>query len=217
MTVSKILVSFFIPIWVSISRLVLLLKAVSFSWDLLPKSRWCCVIHAFITSKLDYCNSLYLGFPNSTVNHLQMVQNAAARLLIGTKKCQHITPVLSSLHWLPVKSQIDFKILLFVYKDLHVLAPQYISDLLVPYNASRPLCSSSQLLLSVPRSRYKTKGDRAFSVAAPRLWNSLPLYIRSVPSISTFKSSLKTYLYSLCSNWGCLYFYICLQGFDPVC
>lgn len=92
------------------------------------------VIPAFITSRLDYCNSLYLGLPMSTVNRLHMVQNAAARLLTGTKKCQHITPVLALLHWLPVRFRIDFKVLLFVYKALHGLVPQYINDLLVLYN-----------------------------------------------------------------------------------
>ena len=75
------------------------------------------VIHAFITSRLDYCNSLYVGISQSELNRLQLVQNAAARLLTGTKKREHITPVLRSLHWLPVRYRIDFKILLFVYTN----------------------------------------------------------------------------------------------------
>lgn len=65
------------------------------------------VIHAFITSRLDYCS--YLGLPLKLVARLQMVQNAAARLLTNTKKYEHITPVLASLHWLPVQSRIQFK------------------------------------------------------------------------------------------------------------
>lgn len=67
------------------------------------------VIHAFISSRLDYCNSLYVGIGQSELNRLQLVQNAAARLLTGKKKQEHITPVLSSLHWLPVRHRIDFK------------------------------------------------------------------------------------------------------------
>ncbi len=105
--------------------------------------------------------------------------------------------VLASLHWLPIKLRVDFKVLLFAYKALHNSAPDYICDLIKPYTASRSLRSSDQLFLSVPRSRCKTKGDRAFSVVAPKLWNSLPLNIRASPSLDAFKSSLKTYFYSL--------------------
>lgn len=155
------------------------------------------VIHAFITSRLDYCNSLYMGLTHSTLSRLQMVQNAAARLLTGTKKRQHITLALALLHWLLVKYRIDFKILIFVFKALNGLAPQYITDLLTPYSAPRSLRSSAIQLLSVPYSRLKTKGDRAFSVAAPRLWNNLPSHIKSCPTIDHFKSHLKTHLFSL--------------------
>ncbi len=127
------------------------------------------VIHAFITSRLDYCNSLYLGLPKSLLAHLPMVQNAAARLLTGAKRHDHITPILASLHWLPVSFRIQFKILLIVFKALNGQAPSYISDLISFKSASKPLTSASKALLYVPRSRLQSKGDRAFAVAAPRL------------------------------------------------
>ncbi len=92
------------------------------------------VIHALISSRLDYCNSLYIGLPQSTLSRLQMVQNAAARFLTGTKKRDHISPVLASLHWLPIKLRVDFKVLLFAYKALHNSAPDYIFDLIKPYS-----------------------------------------------------------------------------------
>ncbi len=79
-----------------------------------------------------------------------MVQNSAARFFTGTKKRVHITPVLASLHWLPIKLRVDFKVLLFAYKALHNSGPDYIRDLIKPYTASRSLRSSDQLLLSVP-------------------------------------------------------------------
>ncbi len=147
------------------------------------------VIHAFISSRLDYCNGLYLGVSQSLFSHLQLVQNAAARLLTS--------PVLISLHWLPVKHRMHFKTLLFVYKGLHGLAPSYISDILFYCNASRELRSTSSLQLTVPRTRLKLKGDRAFSVAAPQLWNNLPSYIRFAPTYADFKSLLKTYLFTI--------------------
>ncbi len=124
-----------------------------------------------------------------------MVQNAAARLLTGAKKHDHITPILASLHWLPVSFRIQFKILLIVFKALNGQAPSYISDLIS--FKSKPLRSANKALLYVPRSRLQFKGDRAFAVAAPRLWNQLPPDIKSAPSISVFKSRLKTHLYSM--------------------
>ena len=66
------------------------------------------VIHAFITSRLDYCNSLYLGLPQSSLKRLQLVQNAAARLLTGTRRREHITPILASLHWLTILFRVQF-------------------------------------------------------------------------------------------------------------
>ncbi|KAL3058228.1 hypothetical protein OYC64_010411 [Pagothenia borchgrevinki] len=84
-----------------------------------------------------------------------------------------------------------------MYKSLHTLAPQYLTDLLHPYTPSRSLRSSDTGLLSIPRSRLRTVGDRAFSVAAPTLWNALPPEIRNAASLDIFKSSLKTHLFTL--------------------
>ena len=153
------------------------------------------VIHAFVFSRLDYCNALYTCLSQTLVTRLQLVQNTAARILTNTNRRAHITPILASLHWLPVKFRIDFKILLITFKAQHGLAPTYISQLLTPCNISRNLRSASLSLLAVPRSRLATQGDRAFSVRAPRLWNSLLDEIRLANSIPIFKSLLKTYFY----------------------
>ena len=158
------------------------------------------LIHAFISSRLDYCNSLLAGINSSHLCKLQMVQNSAARLLTRTRAHQHITPILQHLHWLPVKYRIQFKILLLTYKALHNRAPSYLSDLLIPYKPSRTLRSSSAGLLTVPPSKLHGYGDRAFSRLAPRLWNSLPSHIQQANSVSTFKSKLKTYLFSIAYN-----------------
>ena len=81
---------------------------------------------------------------------LQRVQNAAARLVLGIPRCEHITPGLKSLHWLPVEKRIVFKLCLLVYKTRHCLAPLYLCGLLLPYALARQLRSGSRNLMVVP-------------------------------------------------------------------
>ncbi len=97
------------------------------------------LIHVFMTSRLDYCNALLGGGSARLINKIQMVQNAAARVLNRTRKYDHISLVMSTLHWLPIKHRIDFKILLITYKVLNGLAPQYLSELLSHYSPPHPL------------------------------------------------------------------------------
>ena len=132
------------------------------------------------------------------MSKLQIVQNAAARIIAKTNRRQHITPVLCKLHWLPVQYRVTFKILLFTYKALNDIAPGYLKELLHVYVPGRSnLRSSSKFLLTVPRSRLVSCGDKSFSVAAPSLWNSLPLHIRLAQSVDSFKKLLKTYLFQM--------------------
>ena len=152
------------------------------------------LIHAFVSSRLDYCNGVLFGLPKKDLDRLQYVQNSAARVLTRTKPWQHITPTLKRLHWLPVKDRISYKLLL-CYKSLHGLAPHYLSDLLEDYVPQRSLRSSDLGLLTVRRGKRRSFGDRAFSAAAPALWNSLPLEIRRAKTLDTFKSSLKRHLF----------------------
>ena len=93
------------------------------------------LVHAFIFSRLDYCNSVFTGLSKKSIRQLQLIQNTAARVLTRTKKVDHITHVLRSLHWLPVCQRIYFKILLLVYKARNGFGPKYISDLLPRYES----------------------------------------------------------------------------------
>ena len=106
----------------------------------------------------------------------------------------HITPVLVNLHWLPVEQRIQYKPLIQVYKALNGLAPEYITDLLQAYVPTRTLRSAGAHLLLEPKTATRW-GARAFSKAAPSLWNTLPTTIKTTASLASFKIGLKTYLF----------------------
>ena len=154
------------------------------------------LVNALVTSHLDYCNSLLINLPASHLAPLQSIQNTAARLITRTKKFQHITPVLHSLHWLPIPLRTQFKVLLITYKILRHQEPSYLAELLssrIRPSVNLRSSSSSQL---APGPRTNTRyGDRAFSVCAPILWNRLPTYIHNAQSLDSFKTQVKTYLF----------------------
>ena len=161
------------------------------------------LVHAFITSRLDYCNGLLYGALEYQIKNLQRVMDASARLVYCTPKYCHVTPLLRELHWLPVRLRIDFKILLVTLKIPHGVAPSYLKDLVsvLPDSCYQLRRNNNGILLERPRLRTKkTLGDRALSVAAPFLWNSLPLPIRQETSIDSFKRSVKTYLFKKAFN-----------------
>ena len=160
-----------------------------------------CLIHAFVTSHLDYCNALLYKLPQYQYDRLQKVLNAAARVTCSIPTFAHITPVLRELHWLPVKFRVEFKIALLVFKTIDGLAPQYLSELLVVKPRTRySLRSDSETLLVIPKVTRKTFGDRAFFHAGPTVWNALPSSLRNCRKIDSFKVQLKTYLFMKAFN-----------------
>ena len=151
--------------------------------------------NSLVSSKLDYCNSLYYNLPAVSLDRLQKVQNSLARVIVpSVRRHHHITPTLKKLHWLPIRQRISFKIAAITFKTLQNKQPSYLSNLIIPYTPTRNLRSSDKFLLTVPDIR-SANGRRSFSYAAPSIWNSLPLALRSCPTLSLFLSSLKTHLF----------------------
>ena len=135
------------------------------------------LLSAFVLPKLDYCNSLFYGSPMYMLERLQKVQNSAARLIFQCRKQNHISPILMSLHWLPINARIEYKlsylpffIFRFVSHSLFLgLSPIYLSDLLLVYTPKTNLRSySDNRILCIPNLRTKTFGHRSFSFAAPQ-------------------------------------------------
>ena len=129
------------------------------------------------------------------VQRLQSIQNQAAKLIYQASRCDHVSPLLTALHWLPVHKRIIFKILVFTHQCMYGSAPTYLKDLISSYKPNRPL-RSSQLHLLQPHRTSNRFGDRAFQHCAPYLWNSLPYNLRLINCLPTFKAALKTHLFS---------------------
>lgn len=132
---------------------------VSANWEiweflhLLPEECHKIVVHATVTSRLDYANGLYLGLPKYLIRRLQMVQNAAARLIRRVPFRHHVSPHIKELHWLPVAKRIVFKALTLVFRAMHGNCPSYLKQRLCCYKQTRSLRSNSQKLLCTPRFR----------------------------------------------------------------
>ena len=165
--------------------------------DCLTDSAAAQLVHSLVTSRLDYCNSLLYGLPDSKLNKLQRVQNVACRIVCRVPKTVHITTFLEQQHWLPIKLRIVFKILLLTFKVFNGLAPDYLLELVQPKRKTRwSLRRDQRLELQMPASRLKTYGDRSFAYAAAKEWNNIPFNIRSADSVEHFKPLVKTFLFN---------------------
>ena len=154
------------------------------------------LVNSTVLSKIDYCNSLLVNLPKYLLKKLQKIQNYAARIVKKLKVRNSVSKHLKDLHWLPVTYRIKFKIALITYKSLNNLAPQYISEMLQQYHPTRNLRSSARGYLTKKRHLNKY-GSRAFSVAAPVIWNDIPLDIRTVETLEQFKTKLKIYYFEM--------------------
>ena len=147
-----------------------------------------------------YCNSLLAGLPASAIRPLQLIQDAAGRLVCNLPKFTHTTLLLRSLHWLPVTARIRFKTLVLAFRAANGSGSVYIQDMVKPYTHARPPCSASANRFVAPSPRgtasHSTKSG-LFAVLAPKWWNELPIDIRTAESLHIFCCKLKTHLFRL--------------------
>ena len=177
------------------------------------------LVSAFVLSRIDYCTSLLFGSTHDVTSHLLRIQNYAARVILCLPKSSSITTHLKSLHWLPVKVRSTYKIDCLCYHCHSSTAPSYV-DMLHKKPSHTRSSSYTMPLLNRPAHSKATLGDRSFSFASSSVWNSIPNDVKGSPSLSSFKSRLKTFLFCsaykdlavslitvhMCMAWPCYCF-----------
>ena len=157
------------------------------------------LVHQLVHSRLDFGNGLLVGLSKRDLQRLQKVQNSATRFIYGSKGRRGVTEMRKKLHFLPVEQRIEFKICLLVYKCLHGLVPEYLTDMIVRRQPkTRKVRLDEDLTLVEKRhdTKYLTT-QKAFSVCGPKIWNKLPKNLREVSSLESFKKELKTHLFTV--------------------
>ena len=162
---------------------------------LLTSTATATLVSAFVLSRIDYCSSLLFGSTHDVTSHLQRIQNYAARVILRLPKSSSITIHLKSLHWLPVKVRSTYKIACLCHHCHSSTAPSYVTDMLHKKPLHTRSSSYTMPLLNRHAHSKATLGDRSFSFASSSVWNSIPNDVRCAPSLSSFKSRLKTYLF----------------------
>ena len=142
-----------------------------------------------VMSKLYYCSTVWSNTSTTNINKLQAVQNFAVRIITNTRKYDHITPVLSSIGWLPVKKHLEYRDSLMTYKCMKGLAPPYLCNLFLTRSDVHNVNTRNKDMLHVPQ--YKTaSGQRSFRYRAVKIWNTTDDNLKNLP-FGTFKSKLK--------------------------
>jgi len=154
----------------------------------LPRSAVVSMIRALVLSKMDYCNSVLAGAPESLLWRLQSIMNLAARLIFQVGKYQHVTPFLHELHWLKVRERIKFRLCVLTHRCLNGTTPQYSIEMMNPVSNRDSryryrLRSSDSRTLIIPTTRRSTLGDRSFPASAATAWNSLPARLKNATSL----------------------------------
>ena len=157
---------------------------------LLTKDQLKTVVNSLVVSCLDYCNGLFYGTSQKLLHQLQLIQNSAAKAVMGKYKHDHMGEDLKLLHWLDIKKRIVFKLALLAHKSVIGTAPLYLQQMF------RYAHHGHNVKLIVPYTS-SSAGQRAFSVVGPRIFNNLPVNVSSIETTDNFKVALKTYLFTL--------------------
>ena len=151
-----------------------------------------------ILSRIDYCNTLYLGLPKYLQKKLQLVINKTAKMIVYAGYRERASPILINLHWLPLIARIEYKVCCLVHSALHTGFPAYLREklqLLQYPNVVGTRNSNDTLKLFEPRVEG-SYGDRSFTYKAPRIFNKLPRSLREIVAPDLFKKKLKTFFFS---------------------
>ena len=161
------------------------------------------LIHSLMLSHVDYCNALFYNLPQCLLHKLTGVLYSAVGFVFGLRGSalrEHVLPCLRSLHFLPVKYRIEFKIALLTHGCLHGCAPAYLKNLInsrsVSEGYSLRVDDDNWLLQTVTGLNF-ARSRSMFSCASPGVWNSLPLSLREIESLSLFRKRLKAFCFSL--------------------
>ena len=153
------------------------------------------LVHKFVHCHIDFCNGLFTDIPAYQINKLQRVQNQAARLIMNASYDHPSAELLKALHWLPVKARVMFKVLVIVFRVIKGTAPVYLREMFTSSRQRYRLRSQSDINFNIPRRRTKL-ADRSLAVTGPKWWNDLPSDLKDIQSEFSFRSKLKTHLYS---------------------
>ena len=165
-----------------------------------PKDVMIKLVYSLVLTRLDYGNATLYGLPSLQLNKIQSVLNAAARMLYGARRCDHISPLLEELHWLRPRERISFKIATLTWRCLHGLGPEYLCRDL--HRVSERGCrgglrSANSRDLVPPRTHNVSHGDRAWPAASAAVWNNVvPENLKSEEEYLTFRRLLKNHLWS---------------------
>jgi len=148
--------------------------------------------------QLDYCNSVFAGLTQLTLELLQRVQNAATRLVFDLRHRDHVSPYLMQLHWLPVWSRVQFKLSTLMHTIHNQRSSSYLSDTVQTVATATTCCGlrSSVTTDYVVLHTLSKFGERSFAYAGPATWNCLPGHIRRQSTPATFRRRLKTFLFA---------------------
>ena len=161
------------------STLFINIRKIARIGHLIDKERTKILMQALVLSKLDYCNSLLIETSKYNLDKLQRIQKMSCQVINNVKKHDSIASYLQDLHWLRIREQISYKILMMVFKCKHKLAQSYLQEL-ISFEYNRPLRSAANHDIPVVKCNTALVHKSSFKSIGPRLWNALPTSIKAI-------------------------------------